>query len=235
MKYCIKVITFLFILSPLCVHSYSNGTFSKDTTIAHPETGLFLDYVGLYTPSENIIHNSAVFSMTTATCHFLPLSAAENIPSCNITRKRNKRFIENLMGVISVAAGAASLGMSVSNTIQIGNLQQQVALVEDTLSKFSRTMEMYGAKLVNIASKHIELSAELVSTQKALDAIVPVLDTHSAAINTLKTGLEQLQVQIQHLGSDSTYISYKSYIFKRSYNLSYIALVFPVFPILHRK
>jgi len=32
-----------------------------------------------------------------------------------------------------------------------------------------------------------------------------------------------------NLGSDSTYISYKSYIFDKSYNLSYISLIFPIY------
>jgi len=88
MQYYIIVNLFFLILSTLRLYAYSNGTFSKDTTIAHPETGLFLDYVGLYTPSEKIIHNSAIFPMTTATCHFLPLSAAQSIPSCNIIKTK---------------------------------------------------------------------------------------------------------------------------------------------------
>ena len=136
------VIPFLLILSAVRLHTYSNGIFSTNTTIAHPETGLFLDYVGLYTPSETVIHSSAIFPMTTATCHFLPLSAAENIPSCNITKKRNKRLVGE---IIAVGVATASLAMSASNSMQIGVLQQQVALIEHSLSKFSQTMQLHGA------------------------------------------------------------------------------------------
>jgi len=175
------------------LHAYSNDIFSKNTTIAHPETGLFLDYVGLYTPAEAIIHNSAIFPMTTATCHFLPLSAAENIPSCNITKKRNKRFID----IISLGIGSASLVKSLSNSMQIGNLQQQVALVEHSLSQFSQTVKLHGAQLVKITLKQIELTEQLYLTQKALNAIIPVLDKHSETINTLKADLEQLHGQLQ--------------------------------------
>jgi hypothetical protein len=195
MQYYIIVIPFLLILSALCLHAYSNGTFSKDTTIAHPATGLFLDHVGIYTPAETIIHNSAIFPMTTASCHLLPLSAAENIPSCNITKKRNKRFIE---AIISVGIGAVSLSMSTYNTIQIANLQQQVALVENSLSRLSQTVEIHEAQLAKLSLKHIELIEELQVTQEALNEMAPVLNTHSASIMILKTGLEQLHYELRH-------------------------------------
>ncbi|CAF4964908.1 unnamed protein product, partial [Rotaria socialis] len=196
MQYYIIVIPFLVSLSALRLRAYSSKIFSKDTTIAHPETGLFLDYVGLYTPSEKIIHNSAIFPMTPDTCHFLPSSAVENIPSCNITAKtRRKRFIDS---IVSVGIGAASLALSVSNTIQIGNLQQQVALVENTLSKFSQTVKIHGAQLAKLTLKHIELTEQLEITQEAIDEILPVLDKHSEAITTLKTGIEHLQFQLRH-------------------------------------
>ncbi|CAF2173294.1 unnamed protein product [Rotaria magnacalcarata] len=196
MQYYIIVIPFLVSLSALRLRAYSSKIFSKDTTIAHPETGLFLAYVGLYTPSEKIIHNSAIFPMTPDTCHFLPASAAENIPSYNITAKpRSKRFIDS---VVSVGIRAASLALSVSNTIQIGNLQQQVALVENTLSKFSQTVKIHGAQLAKLTLKHIELTEQLEITQEAIDEILPVLDKHSEAITTLKTGIEHLQFQLRH-------------------------------------
>ena len=178
------------------LHAYVNGTFSKDTTIAHPETGLFLDYVGLYTPAERIIHNSAIFPMTTATCHFLPLSAAEKIPACNITTKiRRKRFIDS---IVSVAVGAASLGMSVSNSIQIGNLQRQVGLVQDSLSRLSQTVDIHQAQLAKLSLKHIEVTEELEKTQKAINDVVSVLDKHAESINSLKIGLEQINLRFQH-------------------------------------
>ena len=216
MKYYIMVILVLLILSAVRLHAYSNGIFSKNTTIAHPETGLFLDYVGLYTPSETIIHTSAIFPMTTATCHFLPLSAAENIPSCNITKKRNKRLIGD---VISVGIATASLAMSVSNSMQIADLRQQIALVEHSLSKFSETLQLHGAQLVKITQKQIELTEELQLTQKALNAMIPILDTHSEAINTLKTGLEKLHIQLQH---SFLYLA-MTHIFRNELTLDFLA------------
>ncbi|CAF4703748.1 unnamed protein product, partial [Rotaria socialis] len=84
------------------------------------------------------------------------------------------------------------------NTIQIGNLQQQVALVENTLSKFSQTVKIHGAQLAKLTLKHIELTEQLEITQDAIDEILPVLDKHSEAITTLKTGIEHIQFQLRH-------------------------------------
>lgn len=195
MQYYIILNSFLLILFTLRFHAYSNRTFSKDTTIAHVETSLFLDYVGQYVPAETIIHNSAMFPMTSATCHFLPLSAAENIPSCNITRTRHKRMID---AVIGVAIGAASLGVSIANSVQIANLHQQVAVVQDSLSRLSSTVDIHGAQLVKLSSKHIEVTAELEVTQKAISDMIPVLDQHATFMNSLHTNFQKLRLQMQH-------------------------------------
>ena len=219
MKYYIMVIPFLLILSDMRLHAYSNAIFSKNTTIAHPETGLFLDYVGLYTPSETIIHTSTIFPMTTATYHFLPLAAAENIPSCNVTHTKTKRPKRLIGDVISIGMASASLAMSASNSIQIANLQQQAALVEHSLSKFSQTLQLHGAQLAKITLKQIELTEELQMTQKALNAMIPVLDAHSEAINTLKTGLEQLHVRLQH---SFLYLA-MTQIFRNEFTLDFLA------------
>ena len=193
MKYNIKIIISLLTLFPLRLLADFKGIFAKNNTIAHPETGLFLSYVGLYTPSETIIHNSAIFPMTTATCHFLPLSAAQNIPSCNITTKRHKRLITD---IISIGMGAINLGISASNSIQLANLQGQVAVVEKALTDFSRTLQIHGAHLAKIEANQIQLAEELQVTQQALNVMIPILNSHSEAIKTLKTGYEQLYTQV---------------------------------------
>lgn len=214
MKHCsgaIRCVNLLFLMR-LSVYSYD--IFSKNATIAHPETGLFFDYLGLYTPSETIIHTSAIFPMTTTTCHFLPLSAAKNIPSCNITTKRRKRFID----VISLGVGSASLAMSVSNTIQIGNLQNQVALVENSLAKVSQIAEIQGAQLAKLSLTHIEVIDQLQETQKAMNNLIPVLDKHSAAINALKTSLDRVQVRLQH---SFLYLAITQ-IFRNELNLNFL-------------
>ncbi|CAF2129302.1 unnamed protein product [Rotaria magnacalcarata] len=187
--------SFLLILFIVSLHAYSNITFSKDTIIAYPETGLFLDYVGLYTPAEAIIHNSAIFTMTVSSCYFLPLSAAENIPSCNITTKRSKREIA---GLASLAIASASLGMSISNSIQIDNLQKQMGIVESSLSTLSQTVQIHGAKLAKLTLKHIELAQELDTTQEVISEMMPILYDHSVVINDLKNSLHQLHIELQH-------------------------------------
>ena len=190
----ITMILALLSLLHLYLFSHSNSLFSKNTTIAHPKTGLFLDYVGLYTPVKTVVHNSVIFPMTTATCHFLSLSAAESIPSCNVTTKRHKRFITD---ILSLGMGAISLTMCTANTIQMAKLQEQVELVGKAFTEFSQNMHIHGAQLAKIHSNQIELAEELHVTQKALSAMVPIVNSYSQALNTFKTGIERLHIQLQ--------------------------------------
>jgi len=200
MKNYMAIIQFVISLFYLRLNAFSHDVILKNSTIIHPETGLFLDYVGLYIPSETIIHTSAIFPMTAATCHFLPLSAAQNIPSCNITKNNitKKKRAKRLVDVISLGVGSVALGMSISNSIQIENLQQQVAIVENSLSKLSESLEITGAHLAKVSSRQIELTEQLQVTQKALNDMIPILDSHAEAINTIKTSVETLNIRYQH-------------------------------------
>lgn len=191
----IRIILALLSLLPVFGLAHTDSIFFKNATIAHPKTGLFFDYVGLYTPSEKIIHNSAIFPMTTSTCHFLPLLAAENIPSCNVTTKRHKRSMKT---ILNIGVGIVNFGISAFNTIQILNLQKQVGIVEKSLTEFSQNLQIQGAQLARIGLNQIELAEQLDVTQKTLNALVPIINSHSEVINTFKTGMEQLHIQLQH-------------------------------------
>lgn len=176
-------------------HTSSENIFSKNTTIAHPESGLFLSHIGPYTPSEMIIHNSAIFPMTNNMCHFLPLSAAEKIPNCNVTVQRTKRLIPVIIGL---GLGAITLGMSASSAIQVSSLQKEIALVGRSLAELSDTTKIYGAQLVTIQSDQIQLTEQLQMTQRLLDSITPIVDNHSDTINALQNRISFLQIQFQH-------------------------------------
>lgn len=195
MKYNLYIILLLLSLYRMHMTAHFNDIFSRNTIIAHPQTGLFLSYVGLYIPSKTIIHNSVIFPMTTATCYFLPLSAAKNIPSCNITSTRYKRF---LFDVLSIGFGTASLSVSVSNKIMLKNLQQQVGLVETSLFKYSETIQVLEARLAKLELNQIILTDELQVTQQTLNAMLPILNSHSEALNSLKVGMERLYNHFQH-------------------------------------
>ncbi|CAF1436199.1 unnamed protein product [Adineta steineri] len=93
--------------------------------------------------------------------------------------------------------GAINLGISAANSMQISNLQEQVAVVEKALTEYSHNLQIQGAQLAKIHSNQIELAEELQVTQQALNAMVPILSSHSEAINTLKSGIEKLHIQLQ--------------------------------------
>jgi hypothetical protein len=173
----------------------SEDIFSANTTIAHPESGLFLDYVGPYVPSETVIHNSAIFSMTVHTCHFLPAAAAEKIPLCNITSPRPKRALPIL---IALGAGAISLTFSASNLIQTSNLRKEITTVRQSLTQLSETVQLHRAQLVKIHANQIQLAEQLDTTQKLLESTTSVLNNQSEAINTLHNSIALLQTHIRH-------------------------------------
>lgn len=204
------------ILFTLYCEATSDGIFSKNI-IAHPETGLFLNFVGLYRPSHAVIHNSAIFPMTTATCHFIPLSAAENIPSCNVTGRRFKRAAH--VPIVLGVGVAAAIGMSASNSFQELNLQKQVAVVEQSLLKFRNTMQIQGAYLAEIGPNQVKIIEELDRTQKALNAMGPILSSHTDAIKNLVVGYQELRMEF----SRSFLYSAMNDIFRSRLTLAYLS------------
>lgn len=216
MKYYLIVFLSLLSILPLTVHAHSDGSFWKNSTIAHLEAGLFFDYVGLYKPSNTIIHNSAIFPMTTEACHLLPLSDAADIPLCNVTTHRHKRSRSRL---ISLGVGIISMGLSVANSIQLLNLQEQVEMIENTLSEFSQTIQIHEAKLAKIQPNQIKIAEQLQVTQHAINDIIPVLDSHSQALNTLKTGIERLHTNFQR---SSIYLAITQ-IFRNQLTLNFLS------------
>lgn len=184
---------FVFILT--LSNTLSDNIFSTNATIAHPESGLFLDYVGPYLPSERVIRNSAIFPMTVHTCHFLSLQAAGKFSLCNITFSRTKRLIP---AILSLGVGIVTLGLSASNSIQMSSLRKETTIVPQSLAELSETMQLYTAQLVQIHAGQIQLAEQLDTTQKLLESAIPVLNNHSDAIKILQTQVLLLQIQLQH-------------------------------------
>ncbi|CAF4441514.1 unnamed protein product, partial [Rotaria magnacalcarata] len=89
------------------------------------------------------------------------------------------------------------MGLSIANSIQMLNLQEQVEMVENTLSELSKTTQIDEVKLAKIQPNQIKIAEQLQVTQHAINDIIPVLDSHSQALNTLKTGIERLHINFQ--------------------------------------
>ena len=196
MKFNLTISLYLLTFFPLNLLSQVfHDILSKNSTIVHLNTGLFLKYVGLYSPSDTIIHNSVIFPMTTTTCYFLPLSAAVNIPSCNVKKQRMKREIT---GLIALGSGIINFGMTTRNMIKLNNLQTQMNIVKETLSKFNKAIELHEAKLINIQLNQIKFVQKLRITHNAIRSILPILDSHSKVLNQLQTDITQLHHQFQH-------------------------------------
>ena len=195
MKYNISCVLLFLCLCLTHLNAYFNDIFARNRVITHPQTGLFLNYIGLYTPAETIIHNSVIFPMTVDACYLLPLTAAANIPSCNITTKRFKRF---LPGILCLGIGIASLRSSKSNQIQLKNLQKEMKSVQRSLSNYSNTIKVQEVRLAKLESNQIILTHELQLTQQTLGAILNILNSHSKTLIPLKAEIERLHHQFQY-------------------------------------
>ncbi|CAF3336292.1 unnamed protein product [Rotaria socialis] len=136
--------------------------------------------------------------MTTEACHLLPLSDAADIPSCNVTTHRHKRSRSRL---ISLGVGIISMGLSIGNSIQLLNLQEQVEMIENTLSEFSQTIQIHEAKLAKIQPNQIKIAEQL------------------QALNTLKTGIERLHINFQR---SSIYLAITQ-IFRNQLTLNFLS------------
>lgn len=214
-----NLLIYLFILFPQCFYSFSNDILpSMNTTIAHLETGLFLNYVGVYKPSDTIIHNSAIFPMTIETCHLLPSAAVLKIPACNIKQQRRRRK-RVALAIIAVGVGLAHVGLTIRNTIQIANLQYQIDLVENTLSNFNQIINIHEAKLANIQSNQIKIIKELQLTQRAINSLIPILDSHSKILIKLNHDIALLHKYFQY---SFLYLSINQ-ILRNQLNLNFLA------------
>ncbi|CAF3560206.1 unnamed protein product [Rotaria socialis] len=154
--------------------------------------------------------------MTTEACHLLPLSDAADISSCNVTTHRHKRSRSRL---ISLGVGVIGMGLSIANSIQMLNLKEQVEMVENTLSELSQTTQIHEAKLAKIQPNQIKIAEQLQVTQHAINDIIPVLDSHSQALNTLKTGIERLHINFQR---SSIYLTITQ-IFRNQLTLNFLS------------
>ena len=78
--------------------------------------------------------------------------------------------------------------------------------MEKSLSDYSRALLINGAQLAKVQETQIELAQELQSTQKALNATIPILNAHSNAINSLKTLVFNTHFSTQQLHEFSVMI-----------------------------
>lgn len=91
----------------------SENISTNGSMITAPNAGVVLLYKGQYVPSDQVIHNTAMFPMTTTTCYLIPIGAAKRIPACgNYTiRTRYRRFLTDIISI-----GASSVAIATATT-----------------------------------------------------------------------------------------------------------------------
>ncbi|CAF1224402.1 unnamed protein product [Didymodactylos carnosus] len=168
----------------------SNKTCLPRQMIVHPDTGLFLQYNSEYTPSDKIIYNTAWFHLTKDACYLIPSAAVTKIPQCqNITVTRHKRLI---FDVINLCIASTAVGLSTSNTIQIGLLNQAVGGINTELKLMAEQLKSDSAHLTHIEQGQVRLGAELKKTEEMYNKTVTI-------VNELSTGYKYLNDKINYV------------------------------------
>nr|ARJ54450.1 envelope fusion glycoprotein [Adineta vaga] len=188
----------------------TSGTLMKSSntnrsTITAPNAGVVLLYKGQYIPSDQVIHNTASFPMTTTTCYLLPAEAARKIPACgdyNI-HIRNKRLLTDVISIatstIALTAAVAATGMATTSLVLTKNLEKRVNQFETSLHTMSDRITTGEARMLQFETNQIKLGITLQNSNRLLNATIDLVNQHSTALDTHEKRLDSHQQAILSL------------------------------------
>ena len=174
----------------------------NESLIAAPHAGVVLLYIGQYTPSERIAHNTVMFPMTQATCVLIPINAAAKIPGCSnmTTSIRHTRFVTD---VISIGLSSAALATATTSIILTKNLEKTVYQLQTNMESTVNRLEIGEARSVQFENNQIKLGTLLQQSQRMLNSTISevnvhasTLETHDRQLNNQQRALMDLQQQI---------------------------------------
>jgi hypothetical protein len=163
-------------------------------------------------------------------CYILPIHALRKIPSCHHspvhvltnTKIRAKRFITD---IISIGVGSAALTMSVKNTIQLIQLEQNVNSITKSLANLETSENTQAAQLLHLQSGQLKLAFLLNHTQIALNKTIELVSRYDKMLQDLARYTQTLNRRITNLiDAVETHIIHTSLsnIFSDRLNLQFI-------------
>jgi hypothetical protein len=170
--YKMKLFLKLLMIMPIIVDSSSLlPPVSNATLIAHPSSGIFIQYVGEYIPSDFITNISIIIPLTATYCNIVPLIMAQNIPHCaylfNSTAQiRYTRQIGE--GWIAMGIAGTAVAIATSNRIAITSVENKL---DNLAVQVARSQNNANVNTVRIAHLHdgtMKIGNELRDTQKLL-------------------------------------------------------------------
>jgi hypothetical protein len=166
--------------------------------ITAPNAGIILLHKGQYRPSNQVVHNTAMFPMTAATCYLLPIGAARKIPTCNnfTSHIMHKRFLAD---IISIAASTAALGASTASIILTKNLEKKVNQLQTSMETMSNYIQVGEARMAQFETNQIRLGTSLQQSQQLLNTTINQVNQHSLLLETHENRLNEQQRHLLNL------------------------------------
>ena len=159
-----------------------------ESIITAPNAGIVLLYKGQYLPSEQVVHNTAMFPMTAMTCYLIPANAAIKVPACNsyTIRTRRKRLITDIISIttsaIAASTAAAAMGTATASIVLSKNLEKKMNEVRASMHKMSNQLAVGEARMGQFETNQMRLGMILQNSQRLLNSTVNLVNQHSTAL-----------------------------------------------------
>jgi hypothetical protein len=141
------------------------------TLIAHPSSGIFIQYVGEYIPSDFITNISIIIPLTATYCSIIPLIMVQNIPQCAHVlystghRRYTRQFGE---GWIAMGIAGTATAIAISNRIAISSIETKLNNLAVQVAQSQHTVNVNTVRIGHLHEGLMKLGSELRNTQQSL-------------------------------------------------------------------
>lgn len=145
---------------------------SNTTLIAHPSSGIFIQYVGEYTPSDLITNVSIIIPLTSTYCNIIPLIMAQNIPQCAdlFPSTYHHRLHVRQIGEGWIAMGIAgtATALATANRVTISSLKTKLNDLAIQMARSQHTVDVNTVRIGHLQEGVMRMGKELQNTQALL-------------------------------------------------------------------
>jgi hypothetical protein len=162
---------FLITMPNIVDSSYLLPPVSNAELIAHPSSGIFIQYVGEYVPSDFITNISIIIPLTATYCNVVPLIMAQNIPECAylFNSTGHNRFTRQIgEGWIALGVAGSASALAISNRVKISSLETKFDNLAVQVAQSQHTVNVNTVRIGHLHSGVMKIGSELRHTQESL-------------------------------------------------------------------
>ncbi len=151
--------------------SYLLPPVSNAELIAHPSSGIFIQYVGEYVPSDFITNISIIIPLTATYCNVVPLIMAQNIPECAylLNSTGHNRFTRQIgEGWLALGVAGSASALAISNRVKISAVETKFDNLAVQVAQSQHTVNVNTVRIGHLHSGVMKIGSELRHTQESL-------------------------------------------------------------------